>query len=82
MNQVNHYQIEVGGQVNEDEINAASPVQVEVILMSADSTLMQFQADQPALIGLIRHLHARGLFLWSITCQQKKSQYTQRKETK
>ena len=25
---------------------------------------------EPDLIGLIRHLHARGLFLWSITCQR------------
>lgn len=72
MNQLNLYQIEVGGQVNEDEINAASPVIVTVIKSSTDSTLMQVQADQSALIGLIRHLNARGLFLWSITCQRKK----------
>jgi hypothetical protein len=72
MDQVNHYQIKVGGQVNEDVINAASPVIVTVLEISTDSTMMQVQADQPVLIGLIRHLHARGLFLWSITCQRKK----------
>jgi hypothetical protein len=72
MDQVNHYQIEVGGQMNEDEINAASPVIVKVLEISTDSTLLQVQADQPALIGLIRHLHVRGLFLCSITCQRKK----------
>jgi hypothetical protein len=66
------YQIKVRGQVDESELNAMSPLQTTVVRSDADeehpyaATLFTIQADQSGLIGLIRHLHGRGLVLLSV----------------
>ena len=67
------YQIEVRGQVDESDLNAMGPLQTTVVRADADeelpnaATLFTIYADQSGLIGLIRHLHGRGLVLLSLT---------------
>jgi hypothetical protein len=60
------YQIELGGLVNENEINSMGPLQMTVAQSSpakgsgAASTLFILRTDQSGLIGLLRHLHGQG----------------------
>ena len=67
------YRIKVRGQVNERDLNAMSPMQVTTIQADADeehlcaATLFMIHADQSGLIGLLRHLHGRGLSLLSVS---------------
>jgi hypothetical protein len=66
------YQIEVRGQVDESDLKAMSPLQTTMVRADADeehpnaATLFTIHADQSGLIGLIRHLHGRGLVLLSV----------------
>jgi hypothetical protein len=71
------YQVEVRGLVDENDLNAMSPLQARVVRVHADeghpdeehpdaATLFTIQADQSALIGLMRHLHGRGFVLLSV----------------
>ena len=66
------YQIEVRGQVDENDLNAMSPLHMTVALVDADKELpyasmrLAVRTDQSGLIGLLRHLHARGLVLLSV----------------
>jgi len=60
------YQIEVRGQVDGKDLNAMSPVQVTVVRADATSTLFTICADQSGLVGLMRHLHGRGVVLLSL----------------
>lgn len=65
MNDNDVYHIQIRGQVNEEEINAISPVRMEQ--ERADTAVTQFavQTDQSGLIGLLRHLHGLGfVFLY------------------
>ncbi len=67
------YRIKVRGQVAESDLNAMSPWQVTMAQGGADeehpyaATLFTIHADQSGLIGLMRHLHGRGLVLLSLT---------------
>jgi hypothetical protein len=61
------YQIEVRGRVDENDLNAMSPLQMTVVREDAATTLFTIRADQSGLIGLLRHLHGRGLVLSFIT---------------
>jgi hypothetical protein len=73
MHDISTYQIEVRGQVDESDLNASSPLQMTVVRVDADekdpnaATLFTICADQSGLIGLIRHLHGRGLVLLSVS---------------
>jgi hypothetical protein len=60
------YRIEVRGQVDDKDLNAMGPLQVT--LVEADTTATRFTActDQSGLVGLIRHLHGRGIVLLSL----------------
>jgi hypothetical protein len=50
--------------VDEDEINAMSPLQMTVIRTDVAATLLTVGTDQSGLIGLMRHLHGlRFVFL-------------------
>jgi len=60
------YQIEVRGQVEENALNAMSPLQTTVVRADAAATLFAIQADQSGLIGLMRHLHGWGFVLLSV----------------
>jgi hypothetical protein len=63
------YHIEVRGQVDENELNTRSPLAMTVVRMDPAATLFRIRADQSGLVGLIRHLHARGFVLLSVTCE-------------
>ena len=64
------YQIEVRGQVNENDLNAMSPLQMTVVRVDTASMLFTVCTDQSGLIGLIRHLHGRGFVLLSVNCER------------
>jgi hypothetical protein len=76
------YQIEVRGQADENDLNAMSPLRLMVVQANADtkhpadkeppctSMLLAVRTDQSGLIGLLRHLHARGLVLLSVCREQ------------
>jgi hypothetical protein len=66
MHDVSAYRIEIQGSLSESEINAPSPV--HLTLVHKDPTVTQFSvhADQSGVVGLIRHLHGRGLVLLSV----------------
>jgi hypothetical protein len=60
------YQIEIQGLVDENELNANSPLHLKVVRAEAESTLLSLHTDQSGLIGLLRHLHTQGYLLISI----------------
>ena len=64
------YQIEVLDRVDGDDLNAMSPLEIRMIGVEAGderaTTLFSVCADQSGLIGMLRHLHARGLVLVSV----------------
>jgi hypothetical protein len=60
------YHIQIAGQVAEDEINAISTLQMTLERIDTAATLFSICTDQSGLIGLLRHLHARGLVLLSV----------------
>jgi len=64
------YQIEVQGKVDDNDLNAASPIQMRVVRVEPSATRLTVCTDQSGLIGLIRHLHARGWVLVSITSER------------
>jgi hypothetical protein len=61
------YQIEVRGRVDEDDLNATSPLQVMVVAADTAATRFTICADQSGLIGLMRHLHGRRFVLLSVS---------------
>ena len=60
------YQLELRGQVDADEINVASPLQLTVVSAGAEATRLAVRTDQSGLIGLIRHLHALGFVFLAV----------------
>jgi hypothetical protein len=66
MEDIRTYQIEVQGQVAESDFSTITPLQSQVIQTDKVSTQLTFRTDQSGLIGLLRHLHARGFVLLSI----------------
>jgi hypothetical protein len=66
------YQIEVMGLMDEQALNASSPLRMRVIRLEPDGELplektrISVLTDQSGLIGLLRYLHARGLVLLSV----------------
>ncbi len=64
------YHIEVRGQVDENDLNTAGPLEIVVVRVDTAATLFTICTDQSGLIGLIRHLHGRGFVLLSITREQ------------
>ena len=65
------YCIQLDGHVNDEAINASSPIEI-VVKQAGTSTQCTVRTDQSGLIGLLRHLHARGLVLLSITSNLEK----------
>jgi len=66
MKDTSTYQIDLQNHIEEHELNATSPIQVRVVYADQSLTRLVVHTDQSGLIGLIRHLHARGLVLLSI----------------
>jgi hypothetical protein len=63
---VSAYQIRVQGSLDENDINVTSPIQMTVEHPDPACTLFSVCTDQSGLVGLIRHLHGRGLVLLSV----------------
>jgi hypothetical protein len=66
MNDTRTYQIVVQDLLDENDLNAASPIHMEMAVAEGAASMLTVCTDQSSLIGLIRHLHARGLVLLSI----------------
>jgi hypothetical protein len=67
MQQVFTYQIEAQGQVDENDLNAMSPVRMTVVQTDREAILFTVFTDQSGLIGVIRYLHGWGFVLLSVT---------------
>ena len=63
------YQIVVRDPVSETDLNRLSPVQV-VAQVAPAATHLSAQTDQSGLIGLLRHLHALGFVILSMSRQE------------
>ncbi len=70
MDDICTYQIKVRGQVDENELNATSPIQMTAVRMDTVLTLFTICTDQSGLIGLMRHLHGRGVVFLSVNCER------------
>jgi len=68
MNDVHRYRIKVRGKVEASDINATSPLRLNVERFDEEATFLSVRTDQSGLIGLIRHLHGLGFMLLSIDC--------------
>ena len=66
MDELCTYRIEVRGQADENDLNAISPLQMTVVRVDTIATLFTVCTDQSGLVGLMRHLHGRGLVLLSV----------------
>lgn len=72
MNDTRLYLIRLEGLVSEETINASSPI--EAMVTQIDTfTQCAVHTDQSGLMGLLRHLHARGLVLLSFVSFTEKS---------
>jgi len=65
MNEVVTYIIQIGGRVEEAEVNATSPLTVAVVEVGITRTLLSVCTDQSGFIGLLRHLHGLGYMILS-----------------
>jgi hypothetical protein len=76
MNELCTYHIEVRGRVDEDDLNAMSPLHVKRVGEKPGTdptkaaTIFTIHSDQSGLIGLLRHLHARGLIFLCIRLER------------
>ncbi len=66
MDDICAYRIEVRGQVGANDINTTGPLQIAIERAGTDATRFTICTDQSGLIGLLRHLHGRGLVLLSV----------------
>ena len=62
------YEVQIRGQVDENDLNSMSPTTMTIERAEPASTYIHVRTDQAGMIGLIRHLHGLGFFLLSITC--------------
>ena len=73
MHQTRCYRIEVQNEVDEEALNAFSPLQVSAVAANTTRTILQARADQSAVIGLLFHLHQQGHLIMSFTASIKES---------
>jgi hypothetical protein len=66
MQEINRYQIELGGRADERTFGATSPVHIRVESTDALATQLVVNTDQSGLIGLLRYLHQQGFLLLSV----------------
>ncbi len=60
------YLIELQGQLNESDLPPTGPLAMRWLHQETGSTTFIVHTDQSGLIGLLRHLHGRGLVLLSL----------------
>ncbi len=65
MDELRTYTIEIQDGIDEEIINATSPLEVAVCRDSAEPIGLTLTTDQSGLIGLLRHLHSRGIVILS-----------------
>ncbi len=70
MEDICNYQIELLGQIGETDLNAMSPIHMTLISADLVSALYVIHTDQSGLVGLLRHLHGRGLVILSV-CRER-----------
>ena len=70
MHEICTYRIEVQDQVDKNDLNAHSPLLMAVLAADPVATQLTVRTDQSGLIGLMRHLHGRGLVLLSVACER------------
>ncbi len=61
------YLLKLRWQVNDDEVNSMSPIQMKVKHIDAEGTLFTFCTDQSGLVGLMSFLHGLGFTFLSLT---------------
>ncbi|MHC1772024.1 MAG: hypothetical protein AB9907_09855 [Flexilinea sp.] len=62
------YLLKLRGQVNDDEVNIMSPIQMKVKHVEPEGTLLTLYTDQSGLVGLMSYLHGLGFTFLSLTC--------------
>lgn len=70
MNDKITYHIQVRGEMDEDEINAMSPLHMTREWVGSTKTQFSICTDQSGLIGLMRHLHGLGYVFLAVNCEQ------------
>jgi len=65
---VRTWRIRIHGKVEEEDIRPTSPVWFSIEQAEPAGTWLSLEADQSGIVGLIRHLHALGLVLISMSC--------------
>jgi len=70
MNDFCTYLIRLRGQLDEEDINARSPIHMVLKRVDPAATLFMVFTDQSGLIGLMRYLHGLGVVLLSINRDQ------------
>ena len=66
MNDTNTYLIQLNGQIDIDALNTNSPLEMEPLEDNISTSSFIIHTDQSGLIGMLRHLHTRGLVLLSL----------------
>ena len=66
MDETRTYQIKIHGLADDQDLNANSPIQMMGMQVETGETRFTVHTDQSGLIGLLRHLHNRGLALVSV----------------
>jgi hypothetical protein len=60
------YYLEVEGYLDENTLNANSPLRMKVESVDQDVTRLSIRTDQSGVVGLIRHLHGQGFVLLAL----------------
>jgi hypothetical protein len=73
MHKTRCYRIEVQNEVDEEALNAFSPLQVSAVSGNTTLTVLKACADQSAIIGLLFHLHQQGYLILSFAASLKEN---------
>lgn len=74
MQEIHFYQIEVQGQLDEQDFNATSPIRVKAVQTEVATTLFSAYTDQSGVVGLIRHIHHQGFVLLAFSLKDNAAQ--------
>lgn len=66
MDDIHTYAIKVKGYVDQNDLNATSPVNLSVESDNEIATILSACTDQSGLIGILRHLHSMGYVIISV----------------
>ena len=74
INDVHTYEIQIQGQVEDEDIYLTSPVRFTIEPVGGTNTFIKLRTDQSGMVGFIRHLHGLGLVLISMSCSMENLQ--------